>query len=232
MKKILPAWVGALFACVLLNNCTPHPPVPKEQAMPVPKPAAEKPRTAPAGTAEKSVPKTVPAAKPAPVPKSAAIAEKPAPPKQAEPPRQKESGPYQYNAVDYASMGNEIILTKDKLLMEEENAEKDSASSLASDSEGGSKRYKVTQGYRIQVYATTNFKDAEKKKDDLLSVIDDPIYVVYDPPYYKIRAGNFEKEEQAKDLKKVLEEMGNDAWVVQSKIRIRTDDDSGKKKKR
>jgi len=232
MKKIFPTCACAFLWCMLLNNCTPHPPVPKEQPAPLPKPAAaaEKPKSTAA--AEKTLPKQAPAGKPASAPKSAPAPEKPAPAKPAEPARQKDTGPYQYNAVDSASMGSEIILTKDKLLMEEENAEKDSSASLVADSAGGSKRYKVTQGYRIQVYATTNFKDAEKKKDDLLSVIDDPIYVVYDPPYYKIRAGNFEKEEQARDLKKVLEEMGNDAWVVQSKIRVRTDDDSGKKKKR
>ena len=116
--------------------------------------------------------------------------------------------------------------------MEEDISDKDTISYTGVDNDGASSRYKIMQGFRIQVYATTDFKDAEKKKDDLLSVIEDPIYVVYDPPYYKIRAGNFTNEEQAKALKKVLEGMGNDAWVVQSKIRVKTDESSGKKRTR
>jgi hypothetical protein len=205
-RLLFPA--GLIAASFLMQACTPRPPA-----------LETKPEEAPVKT-ETAV-----------TPRAAELPSKSAPEKQNLAPKAKADTPYRYNEVDSASMGNEIVLTREKLLMEDENAGKDTSADLTATGEGGSTRYKITQGYRIQAYATTNFKDAEKKKEDLLSVIDDPIYVVYDPPYYKIRAGNFEKEEQAKDLKKVLEEMGNDAWVVQSKVRLRIDEGTGKKKR-
>lgn len=142
----------------------------------------------------------------------------------------KKQAPYVPTLVDSVSQGREIVLTKEKLLSGEDSSNKSAPGDSLSG--GGSGRYKVMQGFRIQVYATTNFRDAEKKKDDLLSVIEDPVYVDYDPPYYKIRVGNFEKEDQARVLKKTLEEMGNDAWVVQSRVRVLKESESGSGKKR
>lgn len=161
-------------------------------------------------------------------PSAQALPEKAAPafaPESGEIPLKKEKkagAPYAYTLVDSASMGNEIVLTPDKLIAESRTPEGDSASDQSGDnaSRGGTS-VRIMDGFRIQVYATTNYLEAERKKEDLSSSVDDKVYVIYEAPYYKIRVGNFVNEEDAKKLKKVLTEMGHDVSIVKTKIRSR-----------
>lgn len=156
-------------------------------------------------------------------PAAAALPEKEAPvikPGPGEKPLKKEKKagePYVYTLVDSASMGNEIVLTPDKLIAESRTPEADSADNASP----GETSVRIVDGFRIQVYATTNYLEAERKKEDLSSSVDDKVYVIYEAPYYKIRVGNFLKEEDAKKLKKVLAEMGHDVSIVKTQIRSR-----------
>jgi cell division protein FtsN len=138
---------------------------------------------------------------------------------------QGQEGPYALTVVDSASLGNEIVLVREKLLMENGLSSSDAKTAKPDAVKKGKgpskKKVKILQGYKIQVYATTNFKEAERKKYDLMSSIDKIPSVIYEAPYYKIRMGNFEKEEDAKPLKKQLEELGYDAWIVKSRVRIK-----------
>jgi len=135
-------------------------------------------------------------------------------------PAQKEDRPYVYHRIDSASLGNDLVLEESRLVSDakiegtpDSLVGKDSATEISS--------YKIVDGFRIQIYATTNFTEAERKKEDLLSALDEKVYVIYDAPYYKIRAGNFEKEENCKKLKKQLLELGFDIYIVKSKIRVK-----------
>jgi hypothetical protein len=135
-------------------------------------------------------------------------------------PEKKDRAPYAYDAVDSASMGNEVRLSPDRLVVENRDAEGDSADrALTSDSLSGAAVASIVDGFRIQVYATTDHLEAERKKEDLAIALDNKVYVVYEAPYYKLRAGNFLKEEDAKKLKKTIAELGYDAYIVKSKIR-------------
>jgi len=124
---------------------------------------------------------------------------------------------YSPTLLDSLSAGKELVLTPEKLQVEGVGSVKGDAVPEAT--LNGSK---MVQGYRIQVYATTNFKDAEKKKEDLLASLEEPVFVIYEEPFYKIRVGNFTREDEARELKKKLSEMGNDAWIVQSQVRVRS----------
>ncbi|OGJ85015.1 MAG: hypothetical protein A2268_13745 [Candidatus Raymondbacteria bacterium RifOxyA12_full_50_37] len=174
-----------------------------------------------------------PAATQAPVPTSAQN-KNPAPqagsvPRPATQPAQKkdepvavvkrEKGDFHLTAVDSASMGNEILLSTAKIKSENviEGADQKSNGQELTDKE--KTEFKIVNGFRIQVYATTDFKEAERKKEDLQLGIEDRVYVVYEAPFYKIRVGNFETEAKVKDLKKTLGEMGYETWIVPSKIR-------------
>jgi hypothetical protein len=208
---------------VLMLDCTPHPPAERIEPKNIP--------------AEKEEARIVVPAPEKPVGKPPSnVKEVPARPEQAKPgqsPKKGVMGGYSYTVVDSASMGNEIVLTRDKLLVEEEAEAPAANEEVVTEGEDGVlKRHKIIAGYRIQAYATTNFKDAEKKKEDLVSVIEDPVYVIYEPPYYKIRVGNFKNEDEAKELRKTLEEMGHDASVVQSKIRVRIEEGPAAKQKK
>ena len=190
MKTPLLPLLAALFFA-----CTPLPP--QREAG---EPAAEKEKPPAESLPEKAAPAIAPGS-----------GEKPQK-------KEKKAGePYAYTLVDSASMGNEIVLTPDKLIAESRTPEADSADDVSS----GGTSVRIVDGFRIQVYATTNYLEAERKKEDLSSSVDDKVYVIYEAPYYKIRVGNFVKEEDAKKLKKVLTEMGHDVSIVKTKIRSR-----------
>jgi hypothetical protein len=121
----------------------------------------------------------------------------------------KEMKPYTYNRVDSASLGSDLMLTRSRLLMEEDSTVRAGQDTGREADEA--RKTKVTQGYRIQVYATTDFKDAERKKEDLMATLEEPVYVIYEAPYYKLRVGNFTDEISAKNLKRKLTDMGYDA---------------------
>ncbi|MFH0921878.1 MAG: SPOR domain-containing protein [Fibrobacterota bacterium] len=205
MKRSLFALALAALALLLLNSCATSAPE-------VGKPVKRIPERQAALAAPLSALTPMPAAKAENVRSAAADT--------ALPPvlRKKDMQPYAYTLVDSASMNSELTLTRSRLLMEEDSAGKADADSGL---DPAAQRTRVTQGFRIQIYATTDFKDAERKKEDLLGLLTEPVYVIYEAPYYKIRAGNFADENEAKTLKRKLSDMGYDAWVVQSKIRVR-----------
>jgi hypothetical protein len=78
----------------------------------------------------------------------------------------------------------------------------------------------MTQGYRVQIIATTDYDEATTMKADVESQFNDEwFYLVYDPPTYKIRAGNFLERYEADRFARQLSEKGyKDAWVVPEKV--------------
>ncbi len=78
----------------------------------------------------------------------------------------------------------------------------------------------LTQGYRVQIFATTSYDEAMSVKAAADSMFTDQwFYVVYDPPTYKVRAGNFLERYEADRFAKLLSEKGyNDSWVVPEKV--------------
>jgi hypothetical protein len=55
----------------------------------------------------------------------------------------------------------------------------------------------------------------------LRSVLEERVSVDYEAPYYKIRVGDFEKEEDTKKLRRALADMGYEAGVVKAIVRIK-----------
>jgi hypothetical protein len=191
-----------LFAFSLFFGCASHPPVVVHE-------------TAPSVSLDETPENTVP-------PKQA-VPEKTMEKEEAVEPAEyqvRTLAPYQYTRLDSVVAQKEIALSKSKLLMEDDTA-------VAADGEGSPSR-RVTQGYRIQVYATTNYKEAERKKEDLLSTLEEKVYVVYEFPYYKIRVGNFAEENDTRSLKRQLTELGHEAWVVKTKVRLPKQQDAKK----
>ena len=81
----------------------------------------------------------------------------------------------------------------------------------------------LTQGYRIQVFATGNIDDANAMRQTAVQRLpDDSVYVVFDPPVYKVRVGDFRTRVEANQRLGVISALGfADAWVVGDKITIR-----------
>ncbi len=76
------------------------------------------------------------------------------------------------------------------------------------------------QGYRVQLFSSTDFEEANAKKAEAQSLFpEEKFYVVYDAPVYKIRGGNFRTRFEADKLSKRLGERGyRNAWIVPDKI--------------
>jgi len=75
-------------------------------------------------------------------------------------------------------------------------------------------------GYRIQIFLTSNRQEAEEAYwNALAKIIDEQVYPLFDPPFHKIRVGDFIKREDAElFMIQRLKKLFPNAWVVITKI--------------
>ncbi len=75
-------------------------------------------------------------------------------------------------------------------------------------------------GFRIQVFSTSSIDEAMKMKSEVLAKLpQDSVYVVYDPPVYKVRLGDFPSRYDASiKLSSVVDLGFPDAWIVPDNI--------------
>ena len=79
-------------------------------------------------------------------------------------------------------------------------------------------------GFRIQIFASAKIDDATMAKQSAVEAITtDSIYVVYDPPVYKVRVGDYATRFDAtKALAGIIQSGYPDAWIVNDRIIKRT----------
>jgi hypothetical protein len=77
-------------------------------------------------------------------------------------------------------------------------------------------------GYRVQVYSTDNLEEADSIRTELyMKTNQKAVYITFEPPFYKVKVGDFLKISEAKDLKFKLNQIGyTEARVVNDKINI------------
>jgi hypothetical protein len=75
-------------------------------------------------------------------------------------------------------------------------------------------------GFRVQLFATTDIDAANAKKVEAEGEFPEEwIYVEYDPPTYKVRAGNFQSRIEADRFVKLAAGKGyKDAWPVPERV--------------
>ena len=75
-------------------------------------------------------------------------------------------------------------------------------------------------GYRIQIFTSTSFLRAEEAYiNAIAAIMDEPITKIFDPPFYKIRVGDYLRREDAEMFKiQKLKKLYPDAWVVPTRI--------------
>jgi hypothetical protein len=82
--------------------------------------------------------------------------------------------------------------------------------------EGGSKEGAQAQGYRVQIFVSSNLESAQKILAEAEETFPGQAYLHYDAPYYKIRIGNCLVRREADLLKDKAVLYGyRDAWIVQ-----------------
>jgi hypothetical protein len=119
-----------------------------------------------------------------------------------------------FNPSDYDDEIEEI--QKQHIIEQEKTAASHQHDSLAIESE-------YSQGYRIQIYATGNIDEANAMRMTAAQrITDDSLYVVFDPPVYKVRVGDFQTRAEANQKLGAIVSMGfADAWVVGDRIILR-----------
>lgn len=77
-------------------------------------------------------------------------------------------------------------------------------------------------GYRVQVTTTDNLEEANSARSDLyFKTNQKSVYVIFDPPFYKVKAGDFTDISDANSLSFKLIQMGyNESRVVKDSINV------------
>jgi hypothetical protein len=78
------------------------------------------------------------------------------------------------------------------------------------------------QGYRVLILTTDNLEEANNMKSEIyFNTSQKEIYVVFDPPFYKVMVGDFTEYSEAKDLNFKMNQLGyTEARIVNETINI------------
>lgn len=77
-------------------------------------------------------------------------------------------------------------------------------------------------GYRVLVLTTDNIEEANQIKADVyFSQNSNEVYIDFEPPFYKVKTGDFDTQKTADDLRFKLNQLGyKEAKVIKDKINI------------
>jgi len=80
-------------------------------------------------------------------------------------------------------------------------------------------RVNTQDGYRLQIYETSQVDDANRYLKKSQKALPDSVYMIFEAPLYKIRYGNFVTKKEADIQKTKLKRSGyKDVWIVKSRI--------------
>lgn len=84
----------------------------------------------------------------------------------------------------------------------------------------GNAPQELVPGFRVQMFSSNNIDDADNARLEAEDVFPGEwFYVVYDPPTYKVRGGNFPTRWEADRFAQQLRERGyRDAWIVPERV--------------
>lgn len=80
----------------------------------------------------------------------------------------------------------------------------------------------TTDGYRVQVISTDDIEEANRIRAEIYEkTARKEVYVTFEPPFYKVKAGDFISKSDANDFKFKLNQLGyTEAKVVQETVNI------------
>ncbi len=80
----------------------------------------------------------------------------------------------------------------------------------------------LVTGYRIQLIQTTDHEEAKNAERDAIIRFDDDVYRVFDPPFYKVRVGDYVNWFDAQKIQKLAIQKGyREAWVIRTKVNLK-----------
>ena len=80
----------------------------------------------------------------------------------------------------------------------------------------------TTDGYRVQVLSTDDIDEANQVRTELYEkTARKEVYIIFEPPFYKVKVGDFKSKDDANDFKFKLNQLGyTEAKVVQETINL------------
>ena len=99
---------------------------------------------------------------------------------------------------------------------------------LLDEAVNGKRELVEIDGYRVQIYSSNRQQTAKSEALELETKLKDklnqPLYVQYPPPFWKVRLGDFRNYEEAKEYKKLFvqqyPELMGDTYIVRDKILV------------
>lgn len=80
----------------------------------------------------------------------------------------------------------------------------------------------TSDGFRVLVLTTDNSEEANLlKSDEYFSATPYEIYIDFEPPFYKVKIGDFNSQKSAEDLRFKLNQLGyKEAKVIKDKVNV------------
>ncbi|BFN36874.1 SPOR domain-containing protein [Fidelibacter multiformis] len=79
----------------------------------------------------------------------------------------------------------------------------------------------VRRGYRVQIVSTQDVDQAENVADRAMEFFNQPVYIIFESPYYKVRVGDFLSDLDAMDVERKARQNGYPgAWIVPSDVNV------------
>ena len=76
-----------------------------------------------------------------------------------------------------------------------------------------------TPGWRVQIFASHSLQLADGKAKEFGAVFDEPVYLEYEPPFYKVRVGDFLVKRDAETYRDRIAGRGwSGAWVAETLV--------------
>ncbi len=112
-------------------------------------------------------------------------------------------------------------LSDDDIRIEDVNVTPTSPEDVADNPDLAAKDSLVT-GYRIQLRQTEDAEEAKNVQKDAILRFNYDVYRVFDPPFYKVRVGDFLNWYDAEKLQKLAIQKGyHEAWVIRTKVNLK-----------
>jgi hypothetical protein len=100
------------------------------------------------------------------------------------------------------------------------NDQRAAADSLRAAAAAATSTPEIVQGYRVQLFSSTSIDKAEATKKEAEAIFPGEwFYLEFDPPTYKVRAGNFLTRFEADRMAKQLSDKGfPNSWTVPERV--------------
>lgn len=80
----------------------------------------------------------------------------------------------------------------------------------------------TADGYRVQVVSTDDLNEANQVRAEIYEkTTKKEVYIIFEPPFYKVKVGDFTSKSEAENLRFKLNQLGyNESKVVQETVNI------------